>query len=75
MAQSHSCCQSDGSGDTHPLLKDASPKVTVLQVTVAHVIPQIELPANSLESLNQSSTLWLDHLPGETPPGTTVLRI
>ena len=74
MAQSHSCCHSNGSPDTRPLVKVASPAITHLTLAVGHVTPQAELLDSSPAFLSR----WPAQVhspPGETPPNTTVLRI
>jgi hypothetical protein len=73
MAQSHSCCQPSAAVDTHPLVKAASPTITHSLVT-AHQIPSSEL-IRSTAPLFISWTAQFHDPPGETPPGTTVLRI
>ena len=74
MAQSHSCCQSDGSPDARPVLKSAYPKVAHFALTIAYVIPHVELIAGPAPVLTPWA-LQLHSPPGETPPGNTVLRI
>jgi hypothetical protein len=73
MASSHSCCQSDGSGDTRPLLKSAATAIAHHTLVVSHVISHLDLRTS------QSAILVSQPVqhgpPGETPPGTTVLRI
>jgi hypothetical protein len=74
MTSSHSCCQSNGAADTRPLLKSASPTITYHTLFIANVISHFEL--FTLQSaISVSQPAQLHGPPGETPPGTTVLRI
>jgi len=74
MASSHSCCQSSDSVDTRPLLKSTSPTITHHTLLVAHVISHFEI-LTSQSAILASQPAQLHGPPGETPPGTTVLRI
>jgi len=74
MAQSHSCCPPDGSVDTHPLVKAASPALSHFTLAVAHVIPETEF-ASSASSVLAPWAVQVHSPPSETPPNTTVLRI
>jgi hypothetical protein len=74
MAQSHSCCQSDGSADTCPVLKSASPKIAHFALTIAFEIPHVDLIAGPAPVLAPWA-LQFHSPPGETPPDTPVLRI
>ncbi len=74
MAQSHSCCPPNGSVDTLPLVKAASPALTQFTLPVVHVIPQAELIA-STDAFLSPWAMQVHSPPGETPPNTTVLRI
>jgi hypothetical protein len=74
MASSHSCCQSNGSSDTRPLLKSASAAIAHHTLVVLHLIPHFELPT-SQSAILVSQLVQLHGPPGETPPGITVLRI
>ena len=74
MAQSHSCCQHDGTADDHPLLKAAPISIADVGLPVAHFAPQFELLAPKATVLARWE-LQVHGPPGETPPNTTVLRI
>lgn len=74
MAQSHSCCQHDGTADNHPLLKAPPPSVGDLGLAVAHPAPQFELLAPNVMLLARWE-MQVHDPPGESPPDTRVLRI
>lgn len=74
MGSSHSCCQSDGSGDTRPLLKSASPAIPYHPLVIAHVTCRFEL-LTSQSAILVSQPIQFHGPPGETPPDNTVLRI
>ena len=74
MAQSHSCCHSNGSPDTRPLVKVASSAIPHFTLAVMNVISQAEILASTHAFLSPW-TMQVHSPPAETPPDTTVLRI
>lgn len=74
MRQSHSCCPKNGSVENLSIAKAASPTTDHFALSVLHTVPQTELvPAATLGLRVLGSS---EHgPPGETHPGTTVLRI